>query len=237
MFKTNRRIACFFLFAAVTIAGSRLAFPQEPKKQGLAYNLSVSAISISVTVQDKKGRYINDLTEKDFTVFENDKKQTITYFMHDFAAPVSLTVLLDVSGSMALQDKISESKEALKDLVTRLLRPDDEVSLLVFAEGEVEVASRFSTDKTSFLTELAKTEAYGQTALNDAVAMSPEFANKGKYEKRALLLITDGIENDSRSSRIRPSRSPGAWMYRSIPSDTKSPSTSNTWPSIKKRPI
>jgi len=181
-------------------AASERAFPQEPKKQGLAYNLSVSAISISVTVQDKKGRYINHLTEKDFIVYENDKKQEITYFKHDFTSPVSLTVLLDVSGSMALQDKIKESKQALKDLVTGLLRPEDEISLLVFAEGEVEVASRFSTDKTNFLAELERAEAYGQTALNDAVAVSPEFANKGKYEKRALLLITDGIENDSRSS-------------------------------------
>jgi VWFA-related protein len=71
---------------------------------------------------------------------------------------------------------------------------------LIFADGEVEVASGFSTDKAPFLSVLDKTEAYGQTALNDAVAVSPEFADKGKNEKRALLLITDGIENDSQST-------------------------------------
>jgi VWFA-related protein len=47
---------------------------------------------------------------------------------------------------------------------------------------------------------LERTEAYGQTALNDAVGVSPDFANKGNNEKRALLLITDGIENDSEYS-------------------------------------
>jgi VWFA-related protein len=197
--KPNRRAFFFFLFAAAIGAAFQASFPQE-KKEGLAYNLSVNAISIAVTVQDKKGRYINDLTEKDFTVYENDKKQDITYFKHDFAAPLSLTVLLDVSGSMALQDKLRESKEALKRLLTRLLSPRDEVSLLIFADGEVEVAAKFSTDKSQFLAELEKTAAYGQTALNDAVAVSPEFANKGKNDKRALLLITDGIENDSRTS-------------------------------------
>jgi VWFA-related protein len=62
------------------------------------------------------------------------------------------------------------------------------------------VAAKFSTDKSHFLAELEKTEAFGQTALNDAVAVSPEFANQGKNEKRALLLMTDGIENDSRVS-------------------------------------
>jgi Ca-activated chloride channel family protein len=197
--KPNRRAFFFFLFAAAIGATFQPSFPQE-KKEGLSYTLSVNAISIAVSVQDKKGRYINDLTEKDFTVYENDNKQDITYFKHDFAAPLSLTVLLDVSGSMALQDKLRESKEALKRLLTRLLSPQDEVSLLIFADGEVEVAAKFSADKSQFLAELEKTEAYGQTALNDAVAVSPDFANKGKNDKRALLLITDGIENDSRTS-------------------------------------
>jgi VWFA-related protein len=197
--KPSGKVIFLFLFAAMICSTFRPIVPQE-KKEGLAYNLSVNAISIAVTVQDKKGRYINDLTEKDFTVYENDKKQNITYFKHDFAAPLSLTVLLDVSGSMALQDKLKESREALKRLLTQLLSPQDEVSLLIFADGEVEVAAKFSTDKNQFLAELDKTEAFGQTALNDAVAVSPEFANKGKNDKRALLLITDGIENDSRTT-------------------------------------
>ena len=173
--------------------------PQE-KKQGLEYQVSVSAISIAVVVQGKDGRYINDLTQEDFTVYENEVKQTVSYFQHDFEAPVSLTILLDVSGSMGLQDKLKDSREALRDFVSGLLRPQDEVSLLVFADGEVEVAAPFSSDKTLCLAELAKAEAYGQTALNDAVAVSPEFANRGKNEKRAILLITDGIENDSQAS-------------------------------------
>ena len=111
-----------------------------------------------------------------------------------------MTVLLDVSGSMALQDKLKESKEALKYLITYLVRPDDEVSMLIFADGEVEVAVNFTNNKDQILSVLEKTEAYGQTALNDAVAVSPEFANRGNNEKRALLLITDGIENDSQYS-------------------------------------
>jgi Ca-activated chloride channel family protein len=189
-----------FLFLVVMSEASLLSFFQETKKEGLEHHISVNAISIAVTVQDKRGRYINDLTEEDFTIYENNMKKDITYFKHEFKAPLSLTVLLDVSGSMALQDKLEESKEALDYLVTYLLSPHDEVSLLIFADGDVEVAVRFSIDKNDFLTVLKETEAYGQTALNDAVAVSPEFANKGRNEKRALLLITDGIENDSHYS-------------------------------------
>lgn len=193
-------LALIFLFMAMTSVSSSLSFSQETKNKELIHEIAVNAISIAVTVQDKKGRYINDLAEEDFNIYENNEKKDITYFNHNFEAPLSLTVLLDVSGSMALQDKLKESKEALHYLITCLLYIRDEVSLLIFADGEVEVAANFSKDKNDFLAVLEKTESYGQTALNDAVAVSPEFANKGNNEKRALLLITDGIENDSQSS-------------------------------------
>jgi len=176
------------------------AFSQGQKKQTLEHQISVSGVTIAVTVQGGGGRYITDLKEENFAVFENDIKQSITYFKNDYAAPVSLTVLLDVSGSMGLQDKLAESKAALRHFLSEIMSPQDEVSLLIFADGEVEVASPFSTEKADFLAVLERTDAYGQTALNDAVAVSPEFANRGKYEKRALLLITDGIENDSQGT-------------------------------------
>jgi Ca-activated chloride channel family protein len=198
--KIRKKEILGLLFAALICAAVQPSAAQQDRKQGLEYQISVSSISIAVTVQDKGGKYINDLTGEDFTIYENNVTQKISYFKHDFAAPLSLTVLLDVSGSMALQDKLKESKEALRYLLTSLLSPQDEVSLLIFADGAVEVASRFSTEKSNFREILEKTEAYGQTALNDAVAVSPEFAKKGGNEKRALLLITDGIENDSQST-------------------------------------
>ncbi len=184
--------------AAVWPVGA--AFAQEQVKDQVAHEYVVRAITLAVTVQDSKGRYVNNLLEKDFTIYENNKKKPITYFMHDFGAPLSLTVLLDVSGSMALENKLEECKAALRDLATRLLRPRDEIALLLFADGQVEVAAKHSADKTEFLKALDEAKAYGQTALNDAVAVSPEFATRAKNEKRALLLLTDGIENDSQST-------------------------------------
>jgi Ca-activated chloride channel family protein len=166
----------------------------------ISHEVAVSAVTISVTVQDRGGRYVNDLTQDDFAVYENNIPREISYFKHDFEAPLSLTVLLDVSGSMALQDKLAECKKAILYLLRFLLRADDEVSLLIFADSEVEVAVPFTTDRILMIETLEKIEAYGQTALNDAVAVSPEYANKGRNEKRALLLFTDGIENDSLST-------------------------------------
>ena len=193
-------IVLVFLWIAALDVSFLSSFPQEVQNKKIFHNVAVSAISIAVTVQDRKGRYINDLTQEDFQIYENNEEKEITYFSHNFDSPLSLTILLDVSGSMDLQDKLRESKEALKYLLTFLLDGQDEVSLLIFADGEVEVAVKFSNNKNDVLTVLKKTEAYGQTALNDAVAVSPEFANRGGNEKRALLLITDGIENDSQYS-------------------------------------
>jgi Ca-activated chloride channel family protein len=187
-------------FGGIMNVCSGFAFLQETKKKGISYDIAVSAISIAVTVQDNKGQYIRDLVKDDFSIYENEEKKEITYFSHNFDAALSLTILLDVSGSMALQDRLKESKEAIHYLITYLVDESDEVSLLIFADGEVEVAVNFSKDKNDFFEVLKETEAYGQTALNDAVGVSPEFANKGTYEKRALLLITDGIENDSEYS-------------------------------------
>jgi len=188
-------LACL---AVLRPAGS--SFAQEVVKDQVAHEYVVRAITLAVTVQDSKGRFVNDLVEKDFTIYENNKKKPITYFSHDFGSPLSLTVLLDVSGSMALDSKLADCKAALRHLATKLLRGRDEIALLIFADGQVEVASKHSTVKDEFLRVLDKTEAYGQTALNDAVGVSPEFATRAKNEKRALLLLTDGIDNDSAST-------------------------------------
>ncbi|NIO48228.1 MAG: VWA domain-containing protein [Candidatus Aminicenantes bacterium] len=196
-------VVLIFIFTKMINVSYLSSYSQETKNKKISHTIAVSAISIAVTVQNKRGRYINDLTKEDFIIYEKDEKKDITYFNHDFKAPLSLTVLLDVSGSMELQDKLRESKESLKYLVTSLLDLDDEFSLLIFADGEVEVAMNFSNNKNYFLEVLEKTEAYGQTALNDAVAVTPEFANKGNNEKRAILLITDGIENDSQYSHYQ----------------------------------
>jgi Ca-activated chloride channel homolog len=173
---------------------------QDQVKDPASHEYVVRAITLAVTVQDTRGRFVNNLYEKDFTVYENNVKKPLTYFSHDFGAPLSLTVLLDVSGSMALQNKLDECKALLGNLARRILRIRDEIALLVFADGQVEVAAKHSTDKTEFLRVLERTKAWGQTALNDAVAVSPEFATRARNEKRALLLITDGIENDSQAT-------------------------------------
>ena len=202
----NKFVRLTLLLALATVAANPLTSQEPQKKPGdVRVDVTVTAISIAVTVQDKAGKYINNLEAKDFAVYENTDKRPITYFNHNFMSPLSLTVLLDVSGSMGVLNKLEEVKVGIRDMITKELRPNDEVSLLIFADGQVEVAAPFSSDRTAFLSTLEKLQPFGQTALNDAVAVSPEFANRGHNEKRALLLVTDGVENDS---RVTPEEAP-----------------------------
>jgi len=192
--------ALFIFAAALLAAAAGQAWPQDKPQELHGSEVSVTSVTIAVTVQTKRGKFVNDLERDDFTITENGVKQVLTQFKHDFLAPSSLTILLDVSGSMALLDKMQESRDALRKFLTASLRPEDETALLIFADGDVEVASGYSTERANLLKVLEKTEAYGKTALNDAVAVSPEFARRGRHDKKALLLITDGVENDSQYS-------------------------------------
>jgi len=195
----KRTISRLLILIALALAASAPSPAQEQKKKEPDANVdvTVTAITIAVTVQDTDGRLVNNLSEKDFTVYENGKKRTITYFKQNYFAPIGLTVLLDVSGSMAVLNKLEEAKAALHELAASILSPRDLVSLLIFADGQVEVAAPFSKDREAFLKVLDGLQPFGQTALNDAVAVSPEYANRAQNDKRALLLITDGVENDS----------------------------------------
>ncbi|MGB9835945.1 MAG: VWA domain-containing protein, partial [Candidatus Saccharicenans sp.] len=108
-------------------AGNFLLLEGQQKKEAqppkAAYNVTVNAVTLAVTVQDRKGRYINDLQKDDFAVYENNEKKEITYFQHDEKAPVSFTVLLDVSGSMALENKFEEARQALRLLAKEIISP------------------------------------------------------------------------------------------------------------------
>ena len=73
------------LFLALALAAAGPSFPRQQKKKAddIRVDVTVSAITIAVTVQTGGGKYINDLTDKDFTIYENNEKRPITYFKHD----------------------------------------------------------------------------------------------------------------------------------------------------------
>lgn len=156
----------------------------------------VRLVVLPANVEDRRGRIVKGLTREDFLLFEDQVPQEIQYFSVEAEEPVEVAFLLDVSGSMRQLAKLEEAKEAIRFFVESL-RPQDRFALICFADQQVSWVTEFTSDRERFLARLAVQEGYGQTALNDAVAAAPRLVEESVEGKKAIVLITDAIDNAS----------------------------------------
>ncbi len=151
-------------------------------------------ITLTVTVTDTYGRYVSGLGQKAFSVFDDKQQQEITHFSDD-DSPVSVGVIFDVSGSMS-GDKIKRARDALAKFI-QTSHNSDEYFLIAFNSR-----AQLLLDKTrngdSVLDKLTFVQTRNQTALYDACYLGVEKVQRGAHPKRALLLISDGQDNNSR---------------------------------------
>ena len=151
-------------------------------------------ITLTVTVTDTYGRYVSGLSQKAFSVFDEKHQQEITFFSDD-DAPVSVGVIFDVSGSMS-GDKIKRARDALAKFI-QTSHNADEYFLIAFNSR-----AQLLLDKTrngdAVLDKLTFVQTKNQTALYDACYLGVERVQRGAHPKRALLLISDGQDNNSR---------------------------------------
>jgi len=161
-----------------------------------AESTSVNIVLLPASVTDKKGRSVRGLQQANFRLFEDSQPQTIRFFSAEGRDPVSIAFLLDLSGSMRQFDKIGHAKEAIRFFVDQL-RPGDLFALIGFADRQVAWITEFTDDRDWFIKRLLVQEGYGQTALNDAVAAAPGLVNDKIKGRKAIVLITDGIDNYS----------------------------------------
>lgn len=159
--------------------------------------VSVRVVLLPAAVEDRKGRIIRGLKAEDFRLFEDRVPQTIQSFWIEGDEPVSIAFVLDVSGSMRQSGKLEAAKEAIRYFIYSL-RPQDRYALICFADDQVSWVTPFTSDRASFLERLAVQEGYGQTALHDAVAAAPKLVDESTQGRKAILLITDGVDNASR---------------------------------------
>ncbi len=161
---------------------------------------NVRLVLLPVSVEDRRGRRVRGLTRDDFKIFEDRVPQAIGFFSVESQEPLAIAFLLDVSGSMRQLGKLEAAKEAIRYFVDNL-RPRDRFGLVCFADEQVTWVTEFTSDRERFLERLDVQEGYGQTALNDAVAETPRLVFEDDIEiKKAIVLITDGVDNSSRLS-------------------------------------
>jgi VWFA-related protein len=158
----------------------------------------VRMVTLEASVTNRRGRVVRGLEKQDFRLFEDQVPQDIAVFSSEGAEPLSLAFLLDVSGSMRDMDKLRLAKNAIRTLVERL-RPEDRFALIRFADEQVTWVTDFTQDRAQFLQSLDTQEGYGRTALVDALAAAPHLVQDRIATRKAIVLITDGADNFSRT--------------------------------------
>jgi Ca-activated chloride channel family protein len=161
-----------------------------------AFRADSTLVLVPVTVVDYRGAIVNGLASDAFTLTENGVPQQIRSFSQQ-DVPVSLGIVLDLSGSM--QRVLSTAKESLRTLLNDA-NPADE-AFLNAVSTRPRAYSGFTQDFDELIHRVAFERADGNTALIDTIYGSLRQLRSGVHSRKALLVISDGMDNHSRYSR------------------------------------
>ena len=173
--------------------------PQEDQP-GFTIHSDVRLVILDVSVKDRSGSFVPELTKENFHVFENGAPQTITVFGHE-DLPVTVGLLIDESQSMG--PKRNEVLAAAGTLIAES-NPQDEIFVLNFNETVhkgLPGNQLFSSDIEQLRAALYRGVPMGRTALYDAVYDGLTQLQLGRRDKKALVLISDGGDNASHRRR------------------------------------
>jgi Ca-activated chloride channel family protein len=159
------------------------------------FHTSVEMVLVPVTVTDRNGRTVERLGADDFTIFDDRKPQRIVSFSSD-DAPCSVGLVLDISGSM--QPTLSGAKNIAQAFFGSA-NPDDEFLLLTVSTQPAAMAA-FTTDTAALEESIGLAKPEGLTALFDTVYLGLTRMREAQWSRRALLILSDGVDNHSRYS-------------------------------------
>jgi VWFA-related protein len=160
------------------------------------FRSQVNEVTLSATVLDSRRHLVTNLAQTNFAVYEDNQPQKITFFKRQ-DIPVSIGIVVDNSGSM--RTKRTAVTKAVLNLI-QASNPQDEVFVVNFNDDPY-LDQDFTSKLESLREALDRVDSRGGTALYDAVIASADHLAKGaKKEKKVLLVVTDGVDNESRES-------------------------------------
>ncbi len=179
------------LLACALLAGFAALYGQEPS--GAVFRADARLVVLHASVVDRNGKLVPNLPRTAFKVYEDDVEQQIKIFRRE-DVPVSLGLVIDNSGSM--RDKRLKVEAAALALV-RASNPQDEVFIVNFND-DAYLDVEFTSDIKKMEEGLARIDSRGGTAMRDALYLSIEhLKQKGKHDKKVILVVTDGNDNTS----------------------------------------
>jgi VWFA-related protein len=158
------------------------------------FKSSVALVRISAVVRDRKGRLVRDMTVRDFEVREGGVPRRIEEFRRDESG-ISVAFLFDVSGSM--EARMPHAREAAEHLLSWMNASDDEAAVYTFDTRLDEVAP-FTPRLQQLPPSMKQLTPFGATSLHDAIAKTAEKAASREGLRRAVVVLTDGLDTASR---------------------------------------
>ncbi len=168
----------------------------QPKTMPAAFRSDSQMVLVPITVTDHNGKTVQGLRAQDFNVFEDQVPQQIMAFTSE-DAPSSVGLVLDISGSM--RSSLAAAKSVAQSFV-KTANPADEFMLLTVS-SQPEAIPGFTTDTAALQDNIAATTSGGMTALIDTLYLGLNRMRKASQPRRALLILSDGVDNYSRYSK------------------------------------
>jgi Ca-activated chloride channel family protein len=192
------------LVAALLAAFARLELTAGSQEPAPVFKSSVAVVPISAVVHDRHGRRVTSLTATDFEVLDKGERRRILDFQTDHSAPITMAVLMDTSGSMRMPAKSTCALEVVKYLSAGLEDGRDEVSLFTFDESLHE-RQPFTVHPAAIESAASSAEPFGVTSLYDAVAETARRLSTRPSPRRAIIVLTDGLDTSSASTAAQVS--------------------------------
>jgi VWFA-related protein len=196
----------FLLYRAISVLAAFLqsSGAQDPET---AIKVDVDVVNVLCTVRDKRGALITDLKQDDFKILENGRPQQIRYFAQETNTPLTVALLVDVSGSVRWF--VEDEKGAVATFLEQVLRPDDQALLVGFSETVVLWQDLTSSTRLldNALKRLRPIRFKGLPALGDptpstllyeAVQRTAQEKLKNVSGRKVMVVISDGLDNGSR---------------------------------------
>jgi Ca-activated chloride channel family protein len=187
---------------------------QDPVAQPRpTFRSSADLVSIQASVRDKRGRPMGGLTTADFEVRDNGQPRSILSLRSDRQSPVSLAILVDMSGSMRVGSKIAMARLAFSSILSQLHDGQDELGVFTF-DSRLHERKSFTTDIHRLKGSLDDFDAFGATSLYDATAATARRLADRSAAHKAIIILTDGIDT---SSSLTPSEVSGLASSIDVP--------------------
>ena len=205
--------------------------PWLPSQQTPTFSSDVKVVNVLATVRDKHGQIVNNLTKDDFKLEQDGKPQTIKYFARDTDLPLKLGLLVDTSGSQ--RRLIDQERTASYGFLNDLMRVDKDKAFIIHFDREVELLQDFTPSHDKLEAALDKLGAPemqnssggspggggggggggypgggghhmgGGTTLYDAVYLAADELMRKQDGRKALVVLSDGVDNASKVSLDR----------------------------------